>query len=270
MIHYLKDGLQLARRQSFAIGVMFLFHFIWSVLFYQFIQNHVVSVMQRFPPQQLAVERVHLFLNESALLLFETELATPFLWSLFIFVLVRALISPFITAGLYDSLHTEGPRGTIFIRGMKRLSGSFTLLFWLRNLLIAIPLYWLIPVTAYRLTNADSYSSLALGLLPILLGMLLYSSLVKLIFIYMQLARTTDTGLFQAMLVSFRHLIPICGLALVVFSITSLCSLLIFSSSLYWAGFLTLMIHLLYPLLQMALKVWGISVQYRFWREKKI
>ncbi|MEX2416400.1 MAG: hypothetical protein WD424_09670 [Paenibacillaceae bacterium] len=270
MIYYLKDGLQLARRQSFAIGVLFLFHFIWSVLFYQFIQNHVISVMQRFPPQQLAIERVDLFLNESALLLFETKLATPFLWILFIFILARLVISPFITAGVYDSLHTEGPRGTIFIQGMKRLSGSFTLLFWLRNLLIAIPLYWLIPIAAFRLTHSDSYSSLALGLIPSLLGMMLYSSLLKLIFVYLQLARTTDTGVFQAMLVSFRHLFPICGLALVVFSIASLCSLLIFTSSLYWAGFLTLMIHLVYPLLQMALKVWGISVQYRFWREKKV
>jgi hypothetical protein len=270
MIHYLKDGLQLARRQSFAIGVMFLFHFTWSVFFYQFVQNHVVSVMRRFPPQQLAIERVHLFLNESALLLFETELAKPFLWTLFIFVLVRSLISPFITAGVYDSLHTEGPRGTIFIHGMKRLSGSFTLLFWLRNLLIAIPLYWLIPISTYRMTHADSYFSLALGLIPILLGMMLYSALLKLIFIYMQLAKTTDTELFHAMLVSFRHLLPICGLALIVFSIASLCGLLIFSSSLYWAGFLTLIIHLVYPLLQIALKVWGISVQYRFWREKKV
>jgi hypothetical protein len=270
MIHYLKDGLQLARRQSFAIGVMFLFHFIWGVLFYRFIQNQVVAVMERFPPQQLAIEHVHLFVNESALRLFETDLAKPFLWSLLIFILVRSILTPLISAGVYDSLHSEGPRGTIFIQGMKRLCGSFTLLFWLRNLLIAIPLYWLIPMSVYRITHADSYISLATQFMPILLGMIIYSSLLKLVFIYMQLAKTTNTALFQAIRVSFRHLLPICGLALVIFSIAALCSLLIFASSLYWAGFLTLMIHLIYPLLQMVFKVWGISIQYKFWQDKKI
>jgi hypothetical protein len=123
MIRYLKDGLQLARGQSFAIGVMFLFQLIWSVLFYRFIQNHVVAVMQRFPPEQLAAQQVHLFVNESALRLFETNMATPFLWSLLIFIIVRSIITPFITAGIYDSLHTSGPRGTIFIQGIKSYSG---------------------------------------------------------------------------------------------------------------------------------------------------
>lgn len=270
MIHYLKDGLQLARKQFFAIGVMFLFHFIWSMLFYQFIQDHVVSVMQRFPPQQLAMERVDLFLNESALLLLETELAQPFLWTLLIFILARVVISPFITAGVYDSLHTDGPRGTIFIHGMKRLSGSFTVLFWLRNLLTAIPLYWLLPIAMHRITHADSYFSLAFGLIPILLGMMVYSSFLKLIFTYIQLAKTTDTRLLLAILLSFRHLLPISGLALIVFSIASLFGLLVFTSSLYWAGFLSLVVYLVYPLLQMALKVWGISVQYKYWQEKRL
>ncbi len=270
MRYYLKDGLQLARRQSFAIGVMFLFQFFWSMLFYQFIQDHVVSVMKRFPPQQLAIERVDLFLNESALLLFETELAQPFLWTLLFFILARFVISPFITAGVYDSLHSEGPRGTIFIQGMKRLSAFFTILFWLRSLLTAIPLYWLIPVAMQRITYADSYLSLALGLMPILLGMMVYSSLLKLIFIYIQLAKTTNTRLLMALLISFRHFLPICGLALIVFSVAAAFGLLVFTSSLYWAGFLALVIYLVYPLLQLALEVWGISVQYRFWQEKRL
>jgi hypothetical protein len=269
MIRYLKDGLQLTRGQSFSIGVMFLFQLIWSVLFYRFIQNHVVAVMQRFPPEQLAAQQVQLFVNESALRLFETNLAAPFLWSLLIFIVVRSIITPFITAGIYDSLHTSGPRGTIFIQGMKRLCGSFTLLFWTRNLLIALPLYWLVPISIQHLHQADSYVSLAIRIVPIVLGMMIYSSLLKLIFMYMLLAKTTDTGLLQAVLVSLRHLLPICGLALIVFSLAACCGLLIFVSSLYWAGFLTLIIHLLYPLLQMMFKVWGISIQYKLWQDKR-
>lgn len=269
MIRYLKDGLQLTRGQSFAIGVMFLFQFIWSVLFYRFIQQHVVAIMQRFPPQQLSADHVNLFVNESALRLFETNLAIPVLWSLLAFILIRCIITPILTAGIYDSLHSDGPRGTIFIQGIKRLCGSFTLLFWIRNLLIAIPLYWLIPVTTQRLLQADSYVSLVTLFLPILLGMMIYSSLLKLIFMYMQLAKTTNTGMFHAILVSFRHLLPICGLALVIFSISSLCGLLIFAAGMYWAGFLVLLLHLLYPLLRMMLMVWGISTQYKFWQDNR-
>jgi hypothetical protein len=266
---YLKNGFLLARKQSFAIATMFLFHFFWSILFYQFIQRQVVSVLRRFPPPELAVERVNLFLNESTILLFRTELAMPFLWTLLAFILIRLVISPFITAGVYNSLHSEGPRGTIFIQGMKKLSGYFTLLFWTRNILFAIPLYWLLPIIVHRITHADSYISLAFGIAPIWIGLMIYSSLLKLIFIYVQLARTTNNGLFIGMLVSLRHLLPICGLALIVFSVASVCTLLIFASSLYWAGFIILILHLAYPLLQMAFKVWGISVQYKFWQENK-
>jgi hypothetical protein len=269
MIRYLKDGLQLTRGQSFSIGVMFLFQLIWSVLFYRFIQTHVVAVMQRFPPEQLAAQQVQLFVNESALRIFETNLAAPFLWSLLIFIVVRSIITPVITAGIYDSLHTSGPRGTIFIQGIKRLCGFFTLLFWIRNLLIALPLYWLIPITIQHVYQADSYVALAIQIVPLVLGMMIYSSLLKLIFMYIQLARTTDSGLFQAVLVSLRYLLPICGLALIVFSLTAFCGLLVFASSLYWAGFLTLIIHLLYPLLQMMFKVWGISIQYKLWQDKR-
>ena len=94
--------------------------------------------MSRFPPEELSGDRVQLFLNESAILLFKTELATPFLWTLFAFVVVQLFITPFITAGLYNSLHTEGPRGTVFIQGICKLGGSFTLLFWIPGVVYAL------------------------------------------------------------------------------------------------------------------------------------
>lgn len=266
MLRYWKEGLQLTRKQSFAIGVLFLFHFSWAFVFYRFIQSNVVEVMERIPPTELGEARLNLFLNESLLLLLKTELAQPILWLLLVYVGIKVLLTPILHAGLYASLHDEsGPRGTVFIGGIRRCGGSFVWLYLLRIAITAIPLYWAIPSVLNTLSTSASLGKVALSLIPWVIGIAAYGGLLKLFFTYILFGLTAEKSLLSNLVFSFRHLPLICGLALSILGVSILLGLLIYSASFYWADLISVILYLAYPLLQIAVKVWSIAVQYRVW-----
>ena len=269
-MRYLKEGWRLASREPFAIATLFLFHFIWGLLFYQFVQGHVVDIMERFPPPELGGERVNLFLYESMLLLQQSDIAMPALWTLLAYVGMRMLLTPMLHAGVYHSLYLgSGARGTVFIRGLRRFGGSFTWLYLLRLLLTAIPLYWALPAAANSFAVSSSYAELLLRLSPWVLGIAAYGAMLKLVFTYVLFALISDEGLLRNLSFAIRHFPKVCGLALSVFGSSLLLHAIILSLSLYWAGFVSILLYLAYPLLQIWLKVWAISVQHRYWQLSK-
>lgn len=264
---YVIAGFHAARRQPFAIGVMFLFFFFWNLFLYRYVQGQVVAVMRRFPPPELSGERAELFLNEGIFLLLKTDLALPVVWMLGLFAAFRLLVTPLLYAGVYQSLHREqGPRGTVFITGIRKLGGAFALLALLRAALTAIPLYWALPYGWARLLEADSFAALAVALLPLLAGLAVYGGLLKLLFMYVQFGLTAETGIWGSLWLALRRLFPICAIAFMIFAAAFLIGLLVFSLSVYSAGLIALMLHLVYPLLKMLLKVWDIAAQHQFWR----
>lgn len=266
---YVIAGFHAARRQPFAIGALFLFHFFWSMWLYRFVEDRVIAVMRRFPPPEFSGERVELFLNESALLLFKTDLAAPTLWALAAFAAVRLLVLPLLHAGVYESLHRQGPRGTVFIAGIRKHGGVFALLALLRAALTVLPLYWVLPYGWARLLDADSFTALAVSVLPLLVGLTLYGGLIKLLFMYAQFGRTAETGMLGSLWLALRRLLPVSAIALTVYAAALLAGTLVFSAAVFWAGFAALLLHLAYPLLKMLLKVWDIAAQHQFWREKR-
>lgn len=264
---YVIAGFHAARRQPFAIGVMFLFFFFWNLFLYRYVQEQVVAVMRRFPPPELSGERAELFLNEGIFLLLKTDLALPVVWMLGLFAAFRLLVTPLLYAGVYQSLHREqDPRGTVFITGIRKLGGAFALLALLRAALTAIPLYWALPYGWARLLEADSFAALAVALLPLLAGLAVYGGLLKLLFMYVQFGLTAETGIWGSLWLALRRLFPICAIAFMIFAAAFLIGLLVFSLSVYSAGLIALMLHLVYPLLKMLLKVWDIAAQHQFWR----
>jgi hypothetical protein len=264
--HALKEGFQLASRQMFSVVSLFLVHLAWGVSFFRFIGEHIRSVMERFPPSEFSGERVNLFINESLLLLEQTDLAKPVLWWLLVYVAVRVLLTPMLHAGIYNSLHdAHGPRGTTFIYGLRHFGGSFTWLYLLRLLLTGIPLLAAIPSIMKSWQTAQSYGDLAAGVLPWVIGIAVYGALLKLLFLYIQLALITDARLLGSLLFALRKLIPICGVALAVFGIAAALALIVYTASFVWTGFLAILLYLGYPLVQIWLRIWAIAAQYRFW-----
>lgn len=269
-MRFLKEGLRLASRQPLAISALFLFHLAWGWLFYRFIERHVLEVMGRFPPPELGGERIDLFIYESILLLQHSDIAVPVLWILLAYIAVRLCLTPALHAGIYFSLHHQnGPRGTIFISGFRQLGGSFTWLYLLRLVLTAIPLYWIVPLAISRLSLAESYLDVAIGIAPWLIGMALYGGLLKVLFTYVLLALTADTRLWDSLSFAFRRLPAVCGIALSVYGIALLLGLVVHSASFYFAGFLSVLLYLGYPLVQIWLKTWSIAAQYRYWAASK-
>lgn len=262
----LKEGFHLARRQTFSVVSLFLFHLIWGVSFFRFIGQHIRSVLERFPPTEFSGERVNLFINESLLLLERTDLAKPVLWWLLVYIVVRVLLTPMLHAGIYNSLYdSHTPRGTTFIHGLRHFGGSFTWLYLLRLLLTAIPLYPAIPSIMSHWQTAHSYGELAATTLPWLIGIAIYGAVLKMLFLYIQLALITDDRLLDSVLFALRKLLPICGLALIVFATAAACTLLVYTASFVWTGFLAIVLYLGYPLVQIWFRVWSIAAQYRFW-----
>lgn len=265
-MHAIREGFRRASREPFAIGALFLFHFFWGVLLYRVIERRVSEVMSRYPAPELGEERTNLFLYDLYLMLHDKAVALPLIGLLLVFAAVRLILVPVLDAGMFNSLHDERtPRGTAFIQGVRRLSVSFVWLYLLRIILLAVPLYWALPAMFRGWLSAGSPWQLAAGLAPWLLGLAVLGALLRLLFTYVLFALTGDERLFPALGFACRRLVSVSVIALLIFAISLTVSLLLFSASLYWAGFLSVVLYLTYPLLRIWFRVWGIAAQHRYW-----
>lgn len=263
----LKEGFRRASREPFAIGALFLFHFAWSFFLYRFIERNVEAIMRRYPAPELGDERVDLFLYDFFILIRDKNFAFPLIAMLLAYAIVRLVMAPALDAGVYNSLHEEkAPRGTAFLRGMRRLSISFIWLYALRLFLVALPLYWAVPAGIRAFMSAESPLSLAIRLLPWVAGLAVLGAVLRLLFTYVLFALTEETRLLSALGFALRRFVPVCGIALAVASASAAVSLAVFAASLYWAGFLSVVLYLAYPLFRIWLRIWGIAAQHRYWQ----
>lgn len=269
-MHALKQGFRRAAREPFAIGTLFVFHFVWSVLLYRYIEGRVTEVMSRFPPPELGGERIDLFVYDFWLMIQDKSVALPVIGMLLVYAAVRLVLAPTLDAGVFNSLHDDRtPRGTAFIQGVRRLSVSFIWLYALRLLVTAIPLYWAVPAMFRVWLSASGPLALAIGLAPWLAMLLVWSAWLKLLFTYILFALTEDDRLLSAIGFAFRRFLPVCGIALAVFAVSLPVGLALFTASVYWAGFLSVVLYLVYPLVRIGFRVWGIAAQYRYWQSHR-
>jgi hypothetical protein len=263
----LKEGLRRAGKEPFAIGVLLVFHFAWSVPLYRYIEGHVIEVMSRYPPPELGKEWANLFVYDFLLMMQDKSFALPIAGMLLAYALIRLVMVPALDAGVFNSLSDERmPRGTAFIRGVRRLSVSFVWLYLLRLALMAVPLYWAVPAMVRGWFSAGDPWQLAAGVAPWLLLLLVWSAMLKLLFTYVLFALTEDDRLLASLAFFFRRIVPVAGIALAVFAVSFVVGSALFSASLYWAGFPSVVLYLLYPLIRIWLRVWGIAAQHRYWQ----
>lgn len=266
----LKEGFRRAGREPFAVGTLFVFHFAWSVMVYRYIESHVREVMSRFPPPEFGGDRAGLVMYDLFLALQDRSFALPVLGMFAAYALVRLVLVPVLDAGLFHSLR-DGftPRGTAFLRGIRRLSIPFLWLYALRLLLAAAPLYWAAPAMIRSWLEAASPLQLAAGLVPWLLLLAAWGAWLKLLFLYVLFALTDDARLSAALGFVIRRMVPAAGIGLAVFAATLAAGLALFAASLHWAGFLSVVLYLAWPLLRIWLRVWGIAAQYRHWQARR-
>jgi len=266
----LKEGFRRTVREPFAVGALLVFHLAWSVPLYRFIEARVTEVMSRWPPPELGRERAGLFVYDFLLTAQDVSVLLPLVGTLAACGLVRLVMVPALEAGVIDSLRDEHtPRGTAFIRGVRRLSVSFIWLYMLRLLLLAAPLWWVVPAVARSWSGAGTPMQFVLGAAPWLALMAAWTAVVKLLMMYVLFALADDDRLLAALGFALRRLLPVAGIALAVCAVSLAAGFALLAASLYWAGFVSVVLYLVYPLLKVWLRVWGIAAQYRYWRTRR-
>jgi hypothetical protein len=268
MLHYWKKGFKTATKQSFALLVLWLYHFAGGFALLAFVKSIVVPLMHRYPGGNLPETASHLFLAEGQFRLMKTDISHPYLWALLAIAAARMLLTPLLNAGVYYSLlNPHLNSGYRFIQGIRRLSGPFLGYYVLQLLLTLAPLYWLYPIARDAFTHQKDYMSLATVLLPWLAGYAAYVSFVRLVFVYVQLGRTAEAKLGRTLWLFVRKLPIIAVLAIGLIVLSGLATTAVVSASLIWAGISALILQQLYHLVSLLFKLWSISTQYHFYEK---
>ncbi|WP_052487603.1 hypothetical protein [Gordoniibacillus kamchatkensis] len=97
---------------------------------------------------------------------------------------------------------------------------------------------------------------------------LVYAFLLQLLFMYVQFGRAAGIRLLPTLLCWITNAHRVVLIALFIGLVTLLLFLLALGASYVWAGLTALLIHQLYPLVRMVLKVWSIAAQHALWRDK--
>lgn len=263
MIRYLKKGFKTTTSHSFLLLILWLYHFIWGFLLLMSVKSVVVPLMHRYPGEHLSSASSHLYMAEAQFRLLKTDISYPYLWMLLGFVAVRMIFTPLLNAGVYFSIHnTHLNSGYRFLLGIRRLSKPFLGYYVVQMILTLAPLYWLYPIAKAAMRQHGDYMSLALALLPWIAAYALYSFLIRLCFVYIQLGKTAEERLGKSLWLYIRKFPVIAGLALAIIALSLAATAAALSVSLLWAGVSALILQQSFHIVNMLFKLWSIAAQY--------
>jgi hypothetical protein len=251
----LKTGFAQAWSQPFAVCLLFIYNLLWGVLLYAVIRSIVVPLLHRYPSPELPQNAVQLFWLEGQFQIMKTDLIYPYLWWGLALLLIRLLFTPLLSAGVYYSLeHMELNAGYRFMRGIRKLAPSFTLLYTIQTVMVVAPLYLLIPklMEAYGLHH--SLTGIAWHIAPWIGG-----------YLYMQFGLASGKSPIWSLGLLIRNLFPVLLLAVTTLVITLAITALLMASAMVWAGLAALVGIQAYRLLQVFGKMWMITSQHALW-----
>jgi hypothetical protein len=269
MMTWIRKGLRSAFRQPFAVVCLFVYELLWGFYLYRYVQSFVSPLLHRYPGSALPASASQLFFAESQFRLTKTDLLEPYLWTLAGLLAVRMAVTPLLNAAVYYSLQRPDLNaGYRFFRGMKELGGPYFLLYAILVVFSAAPLPWLIGKAGALYEKHYLTSKMVVSLLPYAGAYLAYLFLLHLLFMYMQFGRAAGVRLIPTLLCWLGNGHRIVGIALAVGLVALLLGAAAAGASYVWAGLTALLVHQLYPLVRMVLKVWGIAAQHALWRDK--
>ncbi len=270
MWSFARSGWNAARKSWFLLFLLFIYQYIWGFVLFKYVKDTVVPLLHRYPGEELSGAANRLFWLEAQFQLTKTDAIMPFVWAFGLFVLARMVLTPLINGGIYNTLHqgTGSRPRTSFIQGVKRYAKPFLLLYLIQTVLTFAPLFWLVPHAIGAVNAAKDLQGMAIALVPYAAGWLAYQSVLELAFMHAGFGIVSENKVWPSLGGFLRRLLPIIGVALIVFGITGGIGLLTAAASLWWAGFLAVLIHQAYPLVKALFKLWGIASQYHLWASK--
>jgi hypothetical protein len=268
MWSYAKLGWSAAHRSRFLLLLLFLYQYITGFTLFKYVKATVVPLLHRYPDNELMESASRLFWIEAEFQLTKTDLITPYVWTFAIFLLVRLIVTPVMNSGIYYALtNNEGSQRKAFTLGVKKYAKPFFLLYALQSLLTLAPLLWAVPRALEAASTAYDWTSIALGILPYAAGWMAYQGLLSLVFMHICFGIVGGQSGWAGLSVVIRQALPAVLLALATFAIAGAIGLATAALSLWWAGFLALLIHQTYPLVRTLLKLWAISTQHQLWSD---
>lgn len=264
---YIKESFGIVRHHFYIVIILFLYQLIWGFFLYRFIDGVVSPILERYPDPNPTETSMQMFLIESQFQLMKTDIIDYYLWMLAGLFLIRMLITPFINAGLYYSIHHRDDKGVLFFKGIKYAWKPVCLFYWLENLLILAPAYWIIPYfyAKWRLYDIEQ---LGFNILPLLLGWIVFAWIIHQLFLFMQFGQVSKTGVFRGLLLSLKNLPAILGITLLLLALLIVISGIFTAAAWIWTGLIAIILHQSYHLVRSIVKVWGIAAQYQLWQNK--
>lgn len=269
MWQLLKNGFVQAWGQPFSVCLLFIYNLLWGVLVYAIIRSIVVPLLHRYPGPEIPRDAVQLFWLEGQFQIMKTDLIYPYLWWGLALLLVRLLFTPLLSAGVYYSLeHMELNAGYRFMRGIRKLAASFTLLYAIQIVMVLVPLYLLTPKLMEAYGTHHSLTAIAWQMSPWAGGYLAYLFLLQTMFMYMQFGLASGRSPVWSLRLLIRNLLPVLLLAVITLVFTFAITAMVMASAMLWAGFAALVGIQAYRLLQVFGKMWMITSQHALWNAK--
>jgi hypothetical protein len=263
----IKEGWALVRIQFYIVIILFLYQLLWGVFLYRLVQPAVVPLLLRYPNQGQNELGQTLFWMESQIALTDNWEVHMYLWVLLGVAVLRMLITPFIRAGIYQSLHTHAtePESLSFFQGMKH-HGLSSLLYYLVELgLLLLPAFRVVPKLYLIVAGALQSPSYLLHALPYVIGWIAYGWFIRQCILYMQLGTIGGHAMLPSLLAFFRQILPAVGISLLLGAGVLLIFGLFGTAAMIWTGMLALILQQSYHFVTSLVRLWHINSQYRLW-----
>ncbi len=268
---HMKQGWRLMIKHFYIIILLFLYELLWGFFLYRTIEGVVVPLLKRYPDSYGSVGAVQLFLTEAQFQLLKTDLVRPYIWLFAGLLAGRMLITPFLNAGLFHSLHhTTDDSGTHFFKGIRSAWKPIALLYLIETALVLAPLFWLLPRALTALLNSGSMLDMLHIIGPWAGAWLAWAVLLHLLFLAMQFGSVSGSGAMRSLWSSILNFLPFAGISIIMWGIGALLSLTLVTVSLVWAGLIALILHQGYQLIRTIMKVWTVAAQYDVWQSKQV
>lgn len=268
MLKYWSAGWKMTLWNPFLICFFFLYHLIWGIILYRFVQSIVVPLLHRYPGGKMPQELNFIFTAESQFQLMKTNLAMGYLWTLALFLIVRMVLTPLLNAGIYDSIHQthmDGKRS--FLGGIRRWGLSFFLLYLLQTALTLAPLYWIWPTVKPMLLPLLQ-GHIDTSLLLILSLYYVYIAGIKLAFMYLQLGIVTQSGWLASIRLLAGRFIAVSLLSLSIFLLYATLTAIGMTISMIYAGLAAVLLHQAWHLVKTLFRLWEIGAQHQYYINK--
>ncbi|MCR8658891.1 hypothetical protein [Paenibacillus endoradicis] len=271
MTHFLRQGWRMAKGHTKIVFALFIYHAIWGFVLYKMIDNIITPLLKRYPELTGSADTVALFWMENQFKILKTDVWMPYLYTFLILLLIRMIFTPLLQAGLFYSIHhrSEVGKGTYFRKGIAEKWKQVTLLYWIKNILLFIPMIWIIKPFLTNLFSNKSITAIFSFFDWTLFMYIVWALIIQLLFYVLQLGTAWEMSKATILRQTLVNLLPFIVVSLVIAFFYSFFSVSIHALSIIWVSFLSFLLYQILPLIRMLFKVWMISSQYESIREHK-